>query len=141
MDPTVWGPHGWIFLHSITMAYPECPKLDDKVAYKRFFSTLKDVLPCDKCRQHYGDNLVKYPLTDEILESKERLVNWLIDIHNAVNIMNGKPKWTTEQVLAKYDELYSHKTSVYKNLLCLSFFVIIVLSLIIYYLFIKKRFK
>ena len=25
MNPKIWGPHAWIFLHSITLNYPENP--------------------------------------------------------------------------------------------------------------------
>ena len=37
MDPEVWGPHGWYFLHSITLAYPDNPTDDDKTYHKNFF--------------------------------------------------------------------------------------------------------
>ena len=32
MDPNVWGPHAWIFLHSITMNY----ELEDRDTYITF---------------------------------------------------------------------------------------------------------
>jgi hypothetical protein len=31
------------------------------------------------------------PLTNEILSNKEKVIKWVIDIHNIVNEMKGKP--------------------------------------------------
>ena len=36
MEAKIWGPHAWIFLHSITMAYPENPTDNDKKYMKIF---------------------------------------------------------------------------------------------------------
>ena len=41
MKPEVWGPHAWIFLHSITFNYPDNPTDDEKKHYKNFFENLK----------------------------------------------------------------------------------------------------
>jgi len=48
MNPKFWGPHAWIFLHSVTMNYPKEPNNQDKTLYRNFFSSLKRVLPCEK---------------------------------------------------------------------------------------------
>ena len=81
MNPKIWGPHAWIFLHSITFNYPSKPTLQDINHYKNFFNNLKYILPCNNCQNHYKNNIDKYPLTDEILSSKQKLINWLINIH------------------------------------------------------------
>ena len=30
MDPLIWGPHAWFFLHSITLVYPDNPSEQEK---------------------------------------------------------------------------------------------------------------
>jgi hypothetical protein len=89
--PDKWGPHVWQALHYITLGYPENPTEDQKLKYKTFFILLKDTLPCVVCANHYAENLKKKPLTDDDLANKEALVKWLIDFHNVVNEMKGKP--------------------------------------------------
>ncbi len=89
--PDKWGPHVWQALHYISLGYPEKPTEDQKQKYKAFFLLLKDTLPCSVCANHYAENLKKMPLSDEVLETKESLVKWLIDFHNVVNEMKGKP--------------------------------------------------
>lgn len=91
MSPDVWGPHGWKFIHYITLGYPEYPTQMQKDKYKAFFLLLKDVLPCSLCANHYKENLQKYPISEQILNSRDKFVKWGIDVHNSVNKFNKKP--------------------------------------------------
>ena len=90
IGPETWGPHIWKALHYISIGYPENPTEEQKQKYKTFYLLLKDVLPCQLCRDHYSENLKRAPLTDEILSDREKLIRWVIDIHNVVNEMNKK---------------------------------------------------
>ena len=131
MDPQVWGPPGWTFLHSITLAYPACPKKEDKEAMRTFFMNVGNVLPCDKCQSNFKKHLKKYPLTNRILCSREGLVNWLIDIHNEVNKMHGKRELSYEEVLQIYQEKYSGRKSFTNYLIILLFIIIAILLLVL----------
>ena len=91
IDSTVWGPHMWQALHYITLGYPTNPSADDKLRYKAFFTLLKYILPCSICAKHYSENLIKYPLSDDVLNNRESFIKWLIDFHNIVNISKHKP--------------------------------------------------
>ena len=91
ITPNVWGPHGWKFIHYITLAYPENPTQTQKEKYQAFFILLKDVLPCAVCANHYKENLQNNPLNDQILNSRDKFIKWGIDIHNSVNKSNKKP--------------------------------------------------
>lgn len=80
IDPKLWGKSGWIFLHSVTLGYPNNPTEEDKNNYKIFFNLIKNILPCNNCRKNYGNSIEKYKLTDDILMTRDTLVNWLIKI-------------------------------------------------------------
>lgn len=88
--PSIWGPHGWKFLHYVTLGYPNEPTINDINDYKNFFISLGKVLPCQMCGDNYQKHFEKLPLTDDILKDKMKLIHWLIDIHNEVNRINGK---------------------------------------------------
>ena len=90
IGPETWGPHIWKALHYVSIGYPENPTEEHKQKYKTFYLLLKDVLPCQLCRDHYLENLKRVPLTDAILSDREKLIKWVIDIHNVVNEMNDK---------------------------------------------------
>ena len=134
MNPKFWGPHGWIFLHAVTMNYPKDPTDRDKAIYRNFFSGLSRVLPCEKCAHHYKQHILNDPI-EPALENRGKLVRWLIKIHNIVNEDLGKPQYTYEQVIEEYKyklmNVDRDKTMIYKV-------IIGVLLLFIIFKFLKK---
>jgi hypothetical protein len=117
IGPDTWGPVVWHALHYITLGYPDNPSQDKKDKYKQFFTLLSDTLPCSICANHFVENLIKMPLSDEVLQNKESLVKWLIDFHNVVNEMNKKPiikyevarKLIEENIECKHNIIYQPK--------------------------------
>ena len=134
MEPTIWGPAAWKFLHTITFQYPEVPTDDDKRKYYIFFNSLKYVLPCPNCREHYSNNFEKRPIK---LESRDDFIKWLIDIHNEVNIINKKKKYSYEEVYKLYNNMYdnSNGSNDYKEIG--SIIIIILVIIIGYYYYIN----
>jgi hypothetical protein len=105
MEPNIWGPSAWTFLHSITFQYPEYPSDIDKQKYYTFFNSLKNVLPCPICREHYNNNIETIPIR---LDSRTELIEWLIDIHNEINRMNNKKIYSYDEVYEIYNKLYDN---------------------------------
>lgn len=106
MDQNIWGPAAWLFLHSVTMNYKVKPSEIDKQKIRDLFDIIKEILPCKFCRNNYTNHIKKHPIK---LDSKKELVYWLIDIHNMVNIQEGKKTMSYEDVLAMYEDLYGKK--------------------------------
>jgi hypothetical protein len=106
MNPEIWGPKAWLFLHSITLAYPNNPTETDKNNYKVFFNTLQHVLPCQKCSYNFQNNF-KNNSIDNHLDSKKSLVKWLIGIHNSINEENNKSIMTYDEVVKYYKQIYN----------------------------------
>ena len=129
-NPEIWGPGAWLFLHTITLNYPTNPTFEDKENYKKFFISLKNVIPCKNCAKHYSENLNNFPI-DDSLNSKEDLVKWLIDNHNKVNEKNKKREYSYDEVIEKYEKLYSPKSN--------SFMILAVIFLILFGLYFLKR--
>lgn len=105
MEPEIWGKHAWIFLHSITMTYPENPSNEDKKTYKNFFESLDKVLPCIICRINYRKHINNVPI-DNFLHSRRSIVEWLINIHNQTNTMLNKPTIEYDEVINNFKKLY-----------------------------------
>ena len=145
MDPEIWGPHAWIFLHSITITYPENPSKNDKDNYKKFFYLLKNVLPCPGCAINYELHLKKYPLTDNILSEKKKLIVWLINVHNEVNKINKKKEINYNQFIKIFNNNYVPHNSLYKiiynNLPLLIPIIFLFLFSLIIFLKINKEYK
>ena len=126
MHPEFWGPSGWKFLHSVTFQYPIKPTVNDKAHYKEFFNSLKHTLPCEKCAYHYTAHLRKFPI-DSALETREKLVRWLINVHNEVNIMLGKPIMSFEEVVKLYKNEKTNNYTYYIKLTTLMIIIILIL--------------
>ena len=98
MPPSVWGPIFWNAIHIATLGYPPNPSAADKDGMRKFFESLKTVIPCPICREHYKQHLAESPV-EPALESKGQLVHWAWNLHNQVNDMLGKPTITVDQFL------------------------------------------
>jgi hypothetical protein len=148
--PDVWGPHGWKFIHYITLGYPNNPTEEDKKKYYNFFHSLKYVIPCSICGAHFIKNLEKTPITPEVLSSKMKLIEWGITMHNHVNASNNKKIYTFEEGLASILEnnrekcdtvetFTSTSTSTSNNTLILS--ISIILNILLLLLLVYKLYK
>ena len=101
MNPVIWGPPAWDFLHTITFNYPTRPTQNDMEHAILFFKSLGNMLPCVVCQEHYKQNLEKYPIELAVI-SRERMINWLVNIHNQVNIILGKKIYNVNDIIEKY---------------------------------------
>ena len=144
MEPNIWGPGAWTFLHSITLNYPNNPNIQTKKIYKDFFYILSKILPCSVCKKNYKLHFNKNPINFH-LNNKESLVKWLINIHNETNKSNKKPVINYKQFLKIYNNLYKNKNesiTYYKNKNQIQKYVIyfLIIIIIIILIFVKIKF-
>ena len=137
MGPDVWGPHGWKFLHFVSIGYPENPTEIEKKKYKTFFTLIKDVLPCSLCGNNYKKHLKEYPLTDKILQDKSKLISWCIKMHNLVNIENNSKVYDDNEAL----KLILKEKSCSKEGSNKEFLIVIVIMMIVIALVFYKNLK
>lgn len=109
MNPLVWGPPFWFAMHTISLNYPVEPSYSDKRTHYDFYYIIRNILPCEMCRQHYSELLKQYPI-EPFLDSRESLISWVILIHNQVNQRLGKEMVTREAVLEKYEQAYKRQS-------------------------------
>lgn len=109
MNPNIWGPGAWTLLHSITLNYPDTPSQQDKNEYADFFYALANVLPCTSCQNNFRQNLNDLPIK-LYLQSKNTLVEWLVEIHNRINIENKKKTITLAEFKKIYKNIYNKST-------------------------------
>jgi len=112
MNPSIWGPPTWDFLHTITFNNPYRPTHYEKQQTVVFFESVGDMLPCQSCREHYQKNLTIFPVRN-VVSDRDALVNWLIHIHNQVNTLLGKRIHTQVEVKRRSNKLYGLMESNY----------------------------
>jgi FAD-linked sulfhydryl oxidase len=111
INPILWGPNLWNFMHYLTLSYPDQPTEYDINKFKNFFTTIGEYLPCEKCRNNYKDHLQELPLTINELNSRDNLVLWLFNLHNVVNKHLGKKEFT----LKEFNDVYVNNMNIHTN--------------------------
>src|SRR5437879_5177059 len=106
MNPEKWGFHCWFMIHSVALNYPRNPSNDDKRHYREFYNNLQYVLPCPTCSKNYKKHLDELPVTDSALSSRRSLFEWTVDMHNKVNKLKGRSKYSLDRVLEKMSKEY-----------------------------------
>jgi hypothetical protein len=134
MKPEIWGKCAWEFTHIVTLNYPDNPTRQDMFNYYTFFNSLQYVLPCEKCQINLTKHYQKFPLTSNILSSKQNLIKWWIDIHNLVNHQTNKPLMTYDDAISvmerKINNAESNNNTMFYLLLVIIIFIVIFLCII-----------
>lgn len=105
----IWGPLQWTLLHTISFNYPVNPTENDKDNYHEYLMSLKYVLPCKACRMNYPNNLVVAGYNRNTLRNRDTLSRFIYDLHNVVNVMLGRKKYSTYEIVRDKFELFRAK--------------------------------
>jgi hypothetical protein len=105
LDPNVWGPHYWFFLHTISMTYPHHPNAVTKKKYYEFIQNLPLFIPIETMSSEFSKLIDQYPITP-YLDNRESFVRWVWFIHNKINQKLEKPTITLSAFHEKYYEAY-----------------------------------
>jgi len=95
--PEVWGPPIWMFFHTITSKIKD--GLDVNV-YKGLFRIIKTIcknLPCPTCSTDATLFLSK--INEDVINSKQKLINNIYIFHNYVNKKNNKTLFNYNKIL------------------------------------------
>jgi hypothetical protein len=102
IDSNIWGPKAWFFIDTIILSYPNNPNYEDIKIFKQFILSLEKLLPCEKCRKHFGEFVNKNPLDESILSSKPNLIKWILKCHNNVRKIQKKDRITLDDFYNYY---------------------------------------
>lgn len=95
MLTTVWGPSTWHLLHTISFNYPDAPTTEERTQYRDFVLSLRNVLPCGKCRTNLIKNFQRLPLTAAHMKSRATFSRYIYRLHELVNRMLKKKSGLT----------------------------------------------
>lgn len=105
LDPNVWGPHYWFFLHTISMTYPHHPNAVTKKKYYEFIQNLPLFIPIEAMSGEFSKLIDQYPITP-YLDNRESFIRWVWFIHNKINQKLEKPELSLSAFYTKYYESY-----------------------------------
>jgi hypothetical protein len=138
-DPSVWGPHYWFFIHTVSESYPINPNDVTKRKYYDFIQNIPLFIPVSEMGDKFSQILDKYPVTP-YLDSRDSFVRWTHFIHNKYNVLLGKPEIPLSLALEKYRDQYKpkpvylgEKIKMRKHYLIMAIILILLALIIIYY--------
>ena len=115
MHPSLWSAAVWRTMHCVALGYPGGGRASElqKAAYRNFFVSLAEVIPCATCSRGYGGMLAKgaLPALDRALDhvgdgdgdggEGNALFKWTVDVHNAVGRRTGGKVWSVRRARAE----------------------------------------
>lgn len=105
---SVWGPAIWHFLHIISFNYPTNPTEEDKIHYRNFILSLKNVLPCKYCRINLMKNFKNVPITMNDMKNRNTFSLYMYRLHEEINTMlNKRSGLSYEEVRERYEHFRS----------------------------------
>jgi Erv1 / Alr family len=88
----VWGPLGWMTLHSVATSYPESPTESEKQLMYSWLEMFRDTITCPYCRDHFTSLLANYRIQfPTFLSSRRDFALFSFRAHNDVNRRLKKP--------------------------------------------------
>lgn len=92
----LWGPLGWLTLHSVSLIYPENPSEAEKAIANRFLVLFSETISCITCKNHFKIILTFYRHTyPNFLDSRQDFAMFVFRAHNSVNKRIDKPRPST----------------------------------------------
>lgn len=88
----LWGPLGWMTLHSVSINYPDSPSDAERQICSRFLDLFTETITCHICKSHFQRMLQTYRvLHPDYLHSKQNFFLFAVRAHNTVNRRLDKP--------------------------------------------------
>lgn len=104
LDPAVWGPYFWFFLHTVALSYPLNANATTKRKYYTLVHDLCLFIPNDNIAKNFAKLLDECPVAP-YLDTRENFVKWVHFIHNKINEQIEKPKIDLAEFYSQY---YAH---------------------------------
>jgi hypothetical protein len=98
MSPAVWGPIFWHTIHIVALGYSDKPSQEEQAAAQAFYNSLREVIPCPICKEHYRAFLDAAPPQ---VGGRQELIRWTFELHNKVNVKLGKPALTFQEFIRR----------------------------------------
>lgn len=105
LDPKIWGPHYWFFLHTLAMTYPHHPNAVTKKKYYEFVQNLPLFIPVEEVSKEFEKLIDVYPITP-YLDNRDSFTRWMHFIHNKINEKLEKPPISLNDFFVQYYNQY-----------------------------------
>ncbi len=99
INPNTFGPGVWNTLMMFAWQYPNDPTKEQQINMLQWMRLTMMHLPCPQCSTHAKAYVEKH---EPDVSCKEKLINYIVQFHNFVNISLKKPTFTTMEAKAAF---------------------------------------
>ena len=93
---TIWGPLGWMTLHSVATSYPERATQSERNLMTTWLDMFRDTITCPSCKGHFTEMLQSYRKRfPNMMESRQEFAMFSFRAHNSVNRRLNKPIYSS----------------------------------------------
>lgn len=109
----IWGPLGWMTLHSTAFAYAETPSISEKDLMYTWLDMFRDTITCPSCKGHFTTMLANYRSQfPNMLANRHEFIMFTFRAHNAVNKRLNKPVYSSvESCMATLRNMTAARTA------------------------------
>jgi hypothetical protein len=94
----VWGPLGWMALHSAASLYPDTPTPAEQQLMTKWLDLFRDTITCPSCQAHFVQLLANYRAQfPNMMYSRSNFMLFTLRAHNDVNKRINKPIYGSVQ--------------------------------------------
>jgi Erv1 / Alr family len=94
----IWGPLGWMALHSAASLYPDTPTPAEQQLMTKWLDVFRDTITCPSCQAHFTELLNNYRAQfPNMMYSRANFVLFTLRAHNDVNRRINKPVYSSVQ--------------------------------------------
>ena len=108
MNPNIWGPHYWFFLHAVARHYPTHPSAVHRKIHYRLIMNFHEFIPDATSAKSFSALIKENPVTP-YLDSRRDFMIWTNHIHNLMNERLDKDNVPFEKYENDFDEYYRPK--------------------------------
>lgn len=106
---SIWGPLGWMTLHSVAHNYSNTPGQAEKQLVTQWIELFRDTITCPSCQKHFSDLLDRYrSIYPYYLDSRTEFLLFTYRAHNGVNHRLDKPIYHTTD---ECEDVYERNTA------------------------------
>lgn len=113
LHSSFWGPGQWDSIISVAMTFPDGASAGLKTKTKIWLQNMR--MGCLGCETKYGEALLKFPITDDVVMNRQNLLTWVVNLRNYERANRGVPALAFSDVCEYYNAKHGKAPLYAKN--------------------------
>ncbi len=113
LHSSCWGSELQTAMFSVGFTYPDGPSIGLQTKTKVWLQNMR--MGCLGCESGYANALLKFPVTDDVVLTRQNLLTWMVNIRNYDRANRGVPAIAFSDVCEYYNAKHNKAPLYAKN--------------------------